>query len=62
FHAAKRLVLATEADPTPVKDKVESVVVEYEDFVMARIVAKPSVAAAQLARLATMSEDMEIIT
>ncbi|GKF06656.1 hypothetical protein Tco_0037324, partial [Tanacetum coccineum] len=34
FHAAKRLVLAAEADPTPVKDEVESVVVEYEDFVM----------------------------
>nr|GEW21888.1 peroxisome biogenesis protein 6 [Tanacetum cinerariifolium] len=37
FHAAKRLVLAAEADPTPVKDEVESVVVEYEDFVMVRL-------------------------
>ncbi|KAF5781772.1 putative ATPase, AAA-type, core, P-loop containing nucleoside triphosphate hydrolase [Helianthus annuus] len=33
FHAAKRKVLATDADPTNLKDDVDSVVVEYEDFV-----------------------------
>ncbi|KAL8263340.1 hypothetical protein R6Q59_024689 [Mikania micrantha] len=33
FHAAKYQVLAVDADPTNMKDEVDSVVVEYEDFV-----------------------------
>ncbi|KAL8192677.1 hypothetical protein R6Q57_027487 [Mikania cordata] len=32
FHAAKQQVLAVDADPTNMKDEVDSVV-EYEDFV-----------------------------
>ncbi|MFS7917347.1 hypothetical protein Hanom_Chr03g00187961 [Helianthus anomalus] len=33
FYAAKRKVLAADADPTNKKDDVDSVDVEYEDFV-----------------------------
>ncbi|GJV45851.1 peroxisome biogenesis protein 6 [Tanacetum coccineum] len=57
FHAAKRLVLAAEADPTPVKDEVESVVVEYEDLVLREL--SPSLSLAELKKYEQLRDQFE---
>ncbi|GKD20137.1 hypothetical protein Tco_1221840 [Tanacetum coccineum] len=59
FHAAKRLVLAAEADLTSVKDEAESVVVEYEDFVMVLRVLSPSLSLAELKKYEQLRDQFE---
>ncbi|PWA43544.1 peroxin 6 [Artemisia annua] len=59
FHAAKRLVLAAEADTTSVKDEVESVVVEYEDFVMVLRELSPSLSLAELKKYEQLRDQFE---
>ncbi|XP_024966559.1 peroxisome biogenesis protein 6 [Cynara cardunculus var. scolymus] len=59
FHAAKRKVLAADADPTSVKDEVDSVVVEYEDFVMVLRDLCPSLSLAELKKYELLRDQFE---
>lgn len=59
FHAARRKVLATDADPTSVKDEVDSVVVEYEDFVTVLVDLSPSLSLAELKKYELLRDQFE---
>ncbi|KAI7747693.1 hypothetical protein M8C21_029031 [Ambrosia artemisiifolia] len=59
FHAAKRKVLAADADPTNMKDEVDSVVVEYEDFVMVLRELSPSLSLAELKKYEMLRDQFE---
>lgn len=59
FHAARRKVLATDADPTSVKDEVDSVVVEYEDFVTVLVDLSPSLSLAELRKYELLRDQFE---
>ncbi|KAL8192030.1 hypothetical protein R6Q57_028151 [Mikania cordata] len=59
FHAAKRQVLAADADPTNMKDEVDSVVVEYEDFVTVLRELSPSLSLAELKKYEMLRDQFE---
>ncbi|KAL4572100.1 hypothetical protein LXL04_018869 [Taraxacum kok-saghyz] len=59
FHAARRKVLAADADPTSMKDEVDSVVVEYEDFVMVLVELSPSLSLAELKKYELLRDQFE---
>lgn len=59
FHAARRKVLAADADPTSMKDEVDSVVVEYEDFVMVLRELSPSLSLAELRKYELLRDQFE---
>ncbi|KAK9055813.1 hypothetical protein SSX86_026898 [Deinandra increscens subsp. villosa] len=59
FHAAKRKVLAADADPANMKDEVDSVVVEYEDFVMVLRELSPSLSLAELKKYEMLRDQFE---
>ncbi|XP_071697205.1 peroxisomal ATPase PEX6 isoform X2 [Rutidosis leptorrhynchoides] len=59
FHAAKRQVLAADADPTCMKDEIDSVVVEYEDFVTVLIDLSPSLSLAELKKYELLRDQFE---
>ncbi|KAI3741821.1 hypothetical protein L1987_59499 [Smallanthus sonchifolius] len=59
FHAAKRRVLAADADPTNMKDEVDSVVVEYEDFMTVLRELSPSLSLAELKKYETLRDQFE---
>ncbi|XP_076888594.1 peroxisomal ATPase PEX6-like [Bidens hawaiensis] len=59
FHAAKRKVLAADADPTNVKDELDSVVVEYEDFVTVLRELSPSLSLAELKKYEMLRDQFE---
>lgn len=59
FHAARRKVLAADADPTSVKDEVDSVVVEYEDFVTVLVDLSPSLSLAELRKYELLRDQFE---
>lgn len=59
FHAARRKVLAADADPTSVKDEVDSVVVEYEDFVTVLVDLSPSLSLAELRKYELLRDQFQ---
>ncbi|KAJ9547632.1 hypothetical protein OSB04_020175 [Centaurea solstitialis] len=59
FHAAKRKVLAADGDPTCVKDEVDSVVVEYEDFVIVLRDLCPSLSLEELKKYELLRDQFE---
>lgn len=59
FHAAKRKVLAADADLTCMKDEVDSVVVEYEDFVTVLRDLCPSLSLAELKKYELLRDQFE---
>ncbi|KAJ0581835.1 putative AAA+ ATPase domain, ATPase, AAA-type, core [Helianthus annuus] len=59
FHAAKRKVLAADADPTNMKDDVDFVVVEYEDFVTVLRELSPSLSLAELKKYEMLRDQFE---
>ncbi|XP_023747852.1 peroxisome biogenesis protein 6 [Lactuca sativa] len=59
FHAARRKVLDADADPTSMKDEVDSVVVEYEDFVMVLVELSPSLSLAELRKYELLRDQFQ---
>ncbi|CAH1420486.1 unnamed protein product [Lactuca virosa] len=59
FHAARRKVLDADADTASMKDEVDSVVVEYEDFVMVLVELSPSLSLAELRKYELLRDQFQ---
>ncbi|KAB1203040.1 Peroxisome biogenesis protein 6 [Morella rubra] len=59
FHAAKRKVLNVDSDSSPVDDKGDAVVVEYDDFVKVLEELSPSLSMAELKRYESLRAQFE---
>ncbi|KAB1203639.1 Peroxisome biogenesis protein 6 [Morella rubra] len=59
FHAAKRKVLNVDSDSSPVDDKGDAVVVDYDDFVKVLEELSPSLSMAELKRYESLRAQFE---